>query len=235
MNANRRDRLVSWMLGAIAGISMGISIIDVLGIAPGWAAKLTPFFVGSMLLYVVLERERVDSVKYIVRRLDRGVERLRTQLRKNAAQRASRTGSAGGSTSGRYREIPYKGMIFRSNSEIKIAKALDHAGILFLPPTKARMTHGKERESREIDFVIFHEGRWGILEVDGPFHHSGADAQRDETLRRNGITVIERFTSDECYDNPAGVVRAFLARLGGDVGAPVPALNIPLDDPRAQT
>lgn len=208
---------------------MGISIIDVLGIAPGWAAKLTPFFVGAMLLYVVLERERVDSVKYIVRRLDRGVERLRTQLRKNAAQRSARA-SQTGSASPKYREIPYKGMIFRSNSEVKIARALDHAGIFYLPPTKARMSHGKDRESREIDFMIFHQGRWGVLEVDGPFHHAGADSERDETLRSNGITVIERFSSDECYDNPAGVVRAFLARLAGDVSAPVTPLNLSIED-----
>jgi hypothetical protein len=57
MFGSRRDRYISWALGAIAGISVGMSILDVMGIAPGWAAKLTPFFVGILLLYVVLERD----------------------------------------------------------------------------------------------------------------------------------------------------------------------------------
>lgn len=213
MNANKRDRLVSWMLGAIAGISMGMSIIDVMGIAPGWAARLTPFFVGSLLLYVVLERERVDSVKFIVRRLDRGVERLRAQLRRTDSRRDSAEAVSARSASREYRSIPWKGMVFRSNTEVKIAKALDHAGIFYIPPTKARMNYGKERTSRELDFVIFHEGRWGVLEVDGPFHHAGADAERDQILRSNGIMLISRFSSDECYNDPAGVVARFLARL----------------------
>src|SRR5690606_36362759 len=158
MIAPKRDRYISWTLGAIAGISVGVSVLDVMGIAPGWAAKLTPFFVGILLLYVVLERERVDSVKYIVRRLDRGIDKLRTEIRKAKA-------AQGGSGGDPYRSIPWKGMVFRSNTEVRIAKALDEAGVLFLPPTKSRLNVGKTRQNREIDFLVFYEGQWGILEV----------------------------------------------------------------------
>jgi hypothetical protein len=212
MYGTRRDRYVSWALGAIAGISVGISILDVIGIAPGWAAKLTPFFVGILLLYVVLERERVDSVKYIVRRLDRGIDKLRVEIRRTQAARGK---LANGRDDASYRSILWKGMIFRSNTEVRIAKALDQTGVFFLPPTKSRLNVGKTRQSREIDFLIFYDGHWGILEVDGPWHTAASDEARDELLRLSGIERqrIFRFASDRCYHDPNGVVAEFLENL----------------------
>lgn len=208
MIAPKRDRYISWALGAIAGISVGVSVLDVIGIAPGWAAKLTPFFVGILLLYVVLERERVDSVKYIVRRLDRGIDKLRSEIRKTKAAR-------GGNSGDTHRTIPWKGMAFRSNTEVRIAKALDDAGVFFLPPTKSRLNVGRTRQSREIDFLVFYEGQWGILEVDGPWHTAANDEARDELLRVSGIDRhrIHRFASDRCYNDPSGVVAEFLGKL----------------------
>ena len=208
MMAPRRDRYTSWALGAIAGISVGVSVLDVMGIAPGWAAKLTPFFVGILLLYVVLERERVDSVKYIVRRLDRGIDKLRSEIRKTKAARGRGTGDS-------YRTVPWKGMSFRSNTEVRIAKALDEAGVFFLPPTKSRLNVGKTRQSREIDFLVFYDGQWGMLEVDGPWHTTANDEARDELLRVSGIDRhrIHRFASDRCYNDSAGVVAEFIGKL----------------------
>ena len=219
MIGSRQDRYVHWALGAIAGISVGTSILDVIGIAPGWAAKLTPFFVGVLLLYVVLERERVDSVKYIVRRLDKGIDKLRFEIRRTQAARGQMTTQ--GANGKVYRSIFWKGMIFRSKTEVKIAKALDQAGVLFLPPTKSRLNVGKTRQSREIDFLIFHDGQWGMLEVDGPWHNVAADKARDELLSASGIDRqrIQRFDSDRCYHDPHGVVSEFLARLR-EVSAP---------------
>ena len=210
MIGSRRDRYVSWVLGALAGISVGISILDVIGIAPGWAAKLTPFFVGILLLYVVLERERVDSVKYIVRRLDKGIDKLRSEIRRTRAARGDSPLEKGARA--RYRAIPWKGMIFRSKTEVRVAKALDHAGVFFLPPTKSRLNVGKSRQSREIDFLVFHEGQWGMLEVDGPWHSAANDEARDELMRASGIdrARIQRFDSDRCYHDAAGVVAEFL-------------------------
>lgn len=218
MIGNKRDRLVSWALGAIAGISIGLAIIDVLNIAPGWAARLTPLFVGVLLLYVVLERERVESIKFIVRRLDRGVDQLRGDLRKTGSRRskAAEDTSPPAGRGDTYRSIAWKGMIFRSNTEVRIAKALDNSGVFYIPPTKARFSMGKERTSREIDFMVFDRDRWGVLEVDGPYHHADADAARDEVLRGNGIRSIQRFSAEECYTDPQNVVRQFLARLHGD-------------------
>jgi hypothetical protein len=212
MQGTRRDQLVSWTLGAIAGISIGVSIIDMIGITPGWAARLTPFFVGVLLLYVVLERERVDSVKYIVRRLDKGIEKLRDDLRTDETWRTIRRPN-GHETSDQYRSIPWKGMIFRSQSELRIAKALDHAGVLFFPPAKARLTIGKTRQSREIDFLIFSQGQWALLEVDGPWHTAANDEARDRVLHNHGIRTIYRYDAQRCYDSPAEVVSEFLAKL----------------------
>lgn len=223
MQGTRRDQLVSWTLGAIAGISIGVSIIDVMGIAPGWAARLTPFFVGVLLLYVVLERERVDSVKYIVRRLDKGIEKLRDDLRKDDSWRTIRRPN-GHVNSEPYRSIPWKGMIFRSQSELRIAKALDYAGVFFFPPAKARFTIGRTRQSREIDFLIFFQGQWALLEVDGPWHTATNDEARDRVLHNHGIRAIYRYDAQRCYDSPAEVVSEFLARLqaaaGGRINEP---------------
>lgn len=213
MMGSRRDRYVSWALGAIAGISVGISILDVIGIAPGWAAKLTPFFVGVLLLFVVLERERVDSVKYIVRRLDKGIDKLRSEIRLTQAARGSLP--AGKANGANYRTILWKGMIFRSKTEVRVAKALDHAGVFFLPPTKSRLNVGRTRQSREIDFLVFHQGQWGMLEVDGPWHSAANDEARDELMRASGISRvrIQRFDSDRCYHDSAGVVAEFLQTM----------------------
>lgn len=213
MIGSQRDRYVSWALGAIAGISVGVSILDVIGIAPGWSAKLTPFFVGVLLLYVVLERERVDSVKYIVRRLDKGIDKLRSEIHRTQAARGqlSQRGTSGKT----YRSILWKGMIFRSKTEVKIAKALDQAGVLFLPPTKSRLNVGKTRQSREIDFLVFADGQWSMLEVDGPWHNAANDEARDELMRASGIDRqrIQRFDTDRCYHDPDGVVTEFLGNM----------------------
>jgi hypothetical protein len=217
MEGNRPDRFVSLLLGAVAGISIGISILDIIGILTGWAARLTPFFVGILLLYVVLERERVESIKYIVRRLDKGIDRVNATI--NRLQGARRT-SDGKRPGALYREIPFKGMIFRSKTEVRIARALEHAGVVYLPPTKARLNTSSGRQGREIDFLVFHGGRWGMLEVDGPWHTPGSDAQRDALMRANGLTHIQRFDADRCYRQPDLVVAEFIAALTNQQGAP---------------
>jgi len=214
MEGSRTDRIVSITLGAIAGIAIGISILDALGFLPGWATKLTPFFLGLLLLYVVLERERIESLKYIVRRLDKNVDKLREDLlRGRIGGPPDEVPQAVPGKPDSYRAIPWKGMIFRSKTELRVAKALDHAGVVFLPPAKVRLTVGNDRQSREIDFLVYHGGRWGVLEVDGPWHSAASDESRDALLRANGLTCIQRFDADRAYHESAAVVTAFLAFL----------------------
>jgi hypothetical protein len=51
-------------------------------------------------------------------------------------------------------------MIFRSNTEVRIAKALDHAGVFFLPPTKSRLNVGKLARAAD-RLSVFYDGQWG--------------------------------------------------------------------------
>jgi hypothetical protein len=106
---------------------------------------------------------------------------------------------------------------FRSASEIKIAQALDRAGVLFLPNCKARLGSGANRQNREPDFLICHNGKWGILEVDGEFYHQPsrtvADHERDRLFKIHGITVAEHYDANKCFNNPDEVVNEFLIIL----------------------
>ncbi|MFN7515300.1 MAG: pentapeptide repeat-containing protein [Dolichospermum sp.] len=101
---------------------------------------------------------------------------------------------------------------FRSKTEIKIAEALDRTGVLFLPNSLARLTTAKGRENKEADFLICYNGKWGVLEVDGPFHTAERrveEQERERIFKKNGIKVVERFDSERCYNNPDEVVQEF--------------------------
>jgi very-short-patch-repair endonuclease len=106
---------------------------------------------------------------------------------------------------------------FRSQSEVRIAIALDRAGVLFLPGCKGRLTTPMGRENREADFLVCHEGKWGILEVDGePFHppsRTVQDHERDRLFKAHGIRVVEHFDASECFENAPKVVEKFLEIL----------------------
>ena len=110
----------------------------------------------------------------------------------------------------------WNGLNFRSQTEVKIAQALDARGVLFFPLPAARVSVGESRRTMEPDFVICSRGRWGVLEVDGlPFHRdtAAADHQRDRWLKEYGVRVVERFDGDHCFQNPDLVVQRFLDLL----------------------
>lgn len=102
----------------------------------------------------------------------------------------------------------WNGLRFRSDAQIKIAEALDRAGVLFFPNSKARFTTTEGRENQEPDFLIFHNGKWGILEVDGE-----VDEERDRILQSHGIPFIQHYNSTQCSEQPDLVVQEFLQRL----------------------
>ena len=112
------------------------------------------------------------------------------------------------------RALIWNNLRFRSKSEIRIAQALDRAGVLFLPNCKVRLGPQGQRRNREADFLVCCDGKWGILEVDGePFHpatRTVEDHERDRLFRSHGILVVEHFDASECYNDPDGVVRRFL-------------------------
>jgi hypothetical protein len=106
---------------------------------------------------------------------------------------------------------------FRSESERRVAIALDRAGVLFFPNCRGRPDTPKGRRNREPDFLVCDGGKWGILEVDGePFHPPSRtvhDHERGRLFRAHGIAVVEHFDASECFENPDGVVRQFLEIL----------------------
>jgi len=110
------------------------------------------------------------------------------------------------------RAIPWKGLTFRSKSELKIAKTLDHAGIVFTANCKFRLGEDHKRLSFEVDFLVYHQGMWGVLEVDGPFHNTQTDQWRDQYFQQQEILVM-RFDADQCFHNPKAVVETFLAAM----------------------
>ena len=105
---------------------------------------------------------------------------------------------------------------FRSKPEIKIAQALDRAGVLFIPNSLARLNTTTGRGNKEPDFLICYNGKWGILEVDGPFHIAERrveEQERERIFKNNGIKVVERFDSERCYNNPDEVVQEFFKMI----------------------
>jgi hypothetical protein len=114
------------------------------------------------------------------------------------------------------RKVEWQHLYFSSISEAKIAQALDRAGILFFPNCVGRLTTTQGRRNRECDFLVCHEGVWGNLEVDGePYHppsRAAEDHKRDGFFLDHGVWV-HRFDSNECFQDPDGVVQRFLQRL----------------------
>lgn len=108
----------------------------------------------------------------------------------------------------------YNNLRFRSASEVKIAEALDRAGVMYFPLCKGRLNSGRNRVNREPDFLVCHSGKWGILEVDGePWHppsRTVEDHSRDRLFRSQGVVVVEHFDAKHCYDLPNVVVKKFL-------------------------
>lgn len=105
---------------------------------------------------------------------------------------------------------------FRSKTEIKIAEALDRTGVLFVPNSLARLNTARGRENKEADFLICYNGKWGVLEVDGPHHtpeRRVEEQERERIFKKNGIKVVERFDAERCYNNPDEVVQEFFKMI----------------------
>ncbi|MBD2214503.1 DUF559 domain-containing protein [Nostoc linckia FACHB-104] len=104
------------------------------------------------------------------------------------------------------------GLRLRSPAEAAIAVALQKKGVLFFVNAGCRLVnHAKQYETREVDFLVFNQGKVRILEVDGITYHQNpsADYKRDRLFDREGIRT-SRFSAQECFGNPNAVVEEFL-------------------------
>ena len=116
---------------------------------------------------------------------------------------------------GQNAKLDWNGLFFRSEAEIRIAKALDLKGIMFFPNSRCRLTNRKgHKDVIEVDFLVFFQGKVGILEVDGKEYHLSAasDHKRDRLFQRQGL-LVSRFTGEECLNHPDLVVDEFCELL----------------------
>jgi hypothetical protein len=109
----------------------------------------------------------------------------------------------------------YNEMKFASQSEIRIAQELERRHVLFFPlPLAVRAETGElYKDHREPDFVICHNGLWGILEV---AHHPDRyeqDKEKDLWFKQSGILCVEHHTAERCYTDSRSVVDEFLGIL----------------------
>jgi hypothetical protein len=159
---------------------------------------------GTVLFYQQISEQLQQENQILTERVKRLEEQLQQQKLTQDSNPVSNQGI----------NAPHKwnNFNFRSKSEIKIAEALDRAGVLFYPNSKARLNKAQLRVNKESDFLVFHSGKFGILEVDGrEFHQTAADDhERDRLFKRHGIRIIERFDATRCWNEPEQVVQEFL-------------------------
>lgn len=98
---------------------------------------------------------------------------------------------------------------------MKIAEALDRTSSLFIPNSQLRRITPSGRQNQKAQFLVFHQGKLGILEVDGA--RSREDATENEELdilsRDCGICLVKHYDATQCREQPDRVVQEFLAIL----------------------
>ncbi|MEG3845118.1 hypothetical protein [Microcoleus sp. herbarium14] len=102
-------------------------------------------------------------------------------------------------------------LCFRCEEEVKIAEALDRTNTLFFPNSKARLTTPEGRQNQEPDFLIFHQGKLGILEIWHP--DTQKNEERDRDFASAGICTIYYCEAHRCSQEADRVVQEFLEIL----------------------
>ena len=112
----------------------------------------------------------------------------------------------------------WKNLRFRSPPEVAIATALEKRHVLFLPNCMGRLTRlDGIRTNNAADFLVCHQGYWGIIEVDGDLYHPperiAEEQLRDRHFRQYGIRPVEHYKASRCAAEPDAVVEEFLRQL----------------------
>lgn len=140
----------------------------------------------------------------------------RTELLE-AARKKGTTNQGISETSFKGKIIEYANLRFRSQSEVKVAQALDARSVMYLANCMARVGSVGDRLNREPDFLVCYKGKWGILEIDGePFHPPSRKTQEDERdrlFKTYGVRCIEHYDATRCYQEANQVVTEFLDLL----------------------
>jgi hypothetical protein len=109
----------------------------------------------------------------------------------------------------------WNGWQFASKAEVKIAAALDRAGVLFFPNAQGRFSSSNGRENSEAGFLICHRGKWGLLIVKDSRSHFKpiADDERSHLYLNQGIHLITDYDATECMEQSDRIVEDFLNNL----------------------
>jgi hypothetical protein len=92
----------------------------------------------------------------------------------------------------------YDGLLFRTDEEINLYRALKSAGVSFAPlPVFVR--GGREYRRIEPDFVVVKGGMVAVIEVDGPVHQeSPVEAHARTTMLLHEGANVERVKASDC-------------------------------------
>ena len=113
------------------------------------------------------------------------------------------------------------GMRFRDNAEVALYERLKEKQralpstrtLLIIPNACVRVVD----HTWEPDFIVVHEGRAGIIEVDGGSHRKkyASDKSRDKLLEDSGISRIDRIDAADAENavECRRFIDDFLARL----------------------
>lgn len=98
---------------------------------------------------------------------------------------------------------------------MKIAEVFDRTNIPFIPNFKIRLSSTEGRENKQVDFLIFYQGKSGILEIDRPPSQEAEANFRecDQIFQTQGISIIQYYNTTRCSEEPDQVVQEFLALL----------------------
>ncbi len=104
---------------------------------------------------------------------------------------------------------------YASASEVRVAQELEKRQILFFPLAIAVRAETSQnwKDHREVDFLVCHNGTWGILEVAYHPDRYEKDSEKDYWLKKSGILCIQHYTAERCYNQTAQVVDEFLSIL----------------------
>jgi hypothetical protein len=106
------------------------------------------------------------------------------------------------------------GLLFRSEPEIHLYKALKAAGVTFAP-LPVYLHGGSNYQRIEPDFVVFQVGRLMLIEVDGDTYHHETPAEADRRTRmfEDEGAFVRHVKATECDspDKAAGTTRTLLA------------------------
>lgn len=204
----------------VAVVGLVMAVFDLLNITSGLAVKFTPILLVLIILFLVFNSQQLSRSHQIIRNVSRKLDK---QLPRSTSKPPKPNKKRQANPQPEYRSIAWHGFTLRSHSEVKIAKSLDNKGVLFLADPKVRIKTETHRQTREVDFLVQYEGKWGVLEVDGPHHQqaTASDQWRDARLTEHGLLVV-RFPADQCYRQPDIVVETFLQKLAAYVPPTIP-------------